>query len=159
MDTKKILAVATLLVLVAGPALAWGGKQVNKDNWAVVKNDVTAVASTGGNEIVNIASGGSNNSGSNTITTGSADAVALETDVVNSNLGSRRTTQINVDNWAVVKNDVTAVVKTGKNKIVDVATGSSTSTGSNSISTGWSQAGAGDITVVNSNITRSFDLF
>ena len=158
MDTKKILVVVALMAMVATPAFAWGSKQVVAGNCAFVTTDVTAVSKTGGNEIINIASKGGDNDGSNTIKTGEAGAGAGATTVVNSNLsaGCCGKKQIDVDNHAFVMTDVTAVSKTGGNKIVDVATKGGISSGSNSITAGAAYTQAATMTVVNSNITRGF---
>ncbi|MBZ9571926.1 hypothetical protein KJA15_01130 [Patescibacteria group bacterium] len=130
-----------------------GGKQINVGNRAFVINDVTAVGKTGGNKIINIASKGGSNGGNNTIRTGDAQSVAVTTTVVNSNLREPccRGKQINVGNRAFVMNDVTAVSKTGGNRIIDVATKGGSSTGHNSITTGWVYSGSSAMTVVNSN--------
>ncbi|MBZ9571927.1 hypothetical protein KJA15_01135 [Patescibacteria group bacterium] len=135
-----------------------GGKQINVGNHAFVINDVTVVSKTGGNRIINIASKGGSNGGNNTIRTGDAQSVAVTDTVVNSNLreGCCEGKQINVGNHAFVMNDVTAVSKTGGNRIIDVATKGGTSYGNNSITTGWVYSGASAMTVVNSNIIRSW---
>ncbi|MBZ9571928.1 hypothetical protein KJA15_01140 [Patescibacteria group bacterium] len=153
------LAVLALALMAVAPAFARGPKQVAVDNCAFVINDVTAVGKTGGNKIINIASKGGDNDGNNTIRTGEVESVAYAETMANSNLqeGCCMRKQINVNNHAFVMNDVTAVGKTGGNKIVDVATKGGASGGNNSITTGWVLSGATAITVVNSNITRGVE--
>jgi len=137
-----------------------GGRvQVNKNNGAIVWNDVVAVSYTGDNEIIDVAKYGGRSNGNNTINTGDATAMAGAANVVNSNLKSGECCgrkQINVDNFGMVHNDVEADAITGGNKIVDIAKCGGRNNGDNRITTGSAEAYAGAITVVNTNITRSY---
>ena len=147
---KKILVGLTVLALmltVAGSVSAtwwfWGSDgQTVEGNSAFVTNNVTAVSKTGGNTIYD------HSRGSNTISTGSAYADALASNMVNSNLdvGCCDGDDQEVDgNRAWIMNDVTAVAKTGGNTIYDY------SRGSNTISTGNAYASAWADNMVNSN--------
>jgi hypothetical protein len=134
------------------------GVQVDVGNMAMVGNTVSASSQSGFNEIVDVAKYGSANGGNNKIDTGNADATAGAVTVANSNLksgwGGKK--QIDKANFGMVYNDVDAQSNTGSNKIVDVAECFSGSAGSNTILTGEATTLAGSITVINSNITRSF---
>ena len=131
--------------------------QVNVGNKAIVLNRVTAVSDTGGNKIVDVAKYGGRSNGNNTINTGDATAEAGTINVVNSNLneGCCGRKQINVDNFAMVGNTVTATSSTGGNKIVDVAKYGGRNGGDNRINTGNATTEVGVINIVNSNINRS----
>jgi len=154
-----------------GPA-----KQVSAGNdFTWVMNDVNALAVTGQNNITNSQTqkgfiGGNNSSSNNEnkITTGDATAYAGAANLVNSNLAlntccgpKKQVSAGNDGTW--VMNTVSAGSGTGYNKISNGQTQSGCFGGSNSsngndniITTGEATAAAGSITVVNTNIKRSF---
>ncbi|MFH0804414.1 MAG: hypothetical protein V1896_02335 [Candidatus Zambryskibacteria bacterium] len=186
---KKLIALVAVaaFVLTATPALAWygGGSEieVENDNHAVVINDTTAVANTGGNTAYGSGGVGGNamfgsnangGSGSNSgdIDTGTAVAKAKTVNVVNSNVTSVKVPcrckgdiEVENDNGAFLKNDTVASADTGYNiaggdggnagtaKFGSNANGGS---GSNSgdIDTGTAVAKAKTVNVVNTNLTR-----
>lgn len=178
---KKVLVSLTVLAvaaMTAGPALAYGyssGQKSVGNDGTMVSNSVYAESWTGSNTISSsqTQSGcfGGNNSSSNNenkITTGDATAYAGAANLVNSNLAlntccgpKKQVSAGNDGTW--VMNTVSAGSGTGYNKISNGQTQSGCFGGSNSsngndniITTGEATAAAGSITVVNTNIKRSF---
>jgi hypothetical protein len=132
-------------------------KQINIGNIAILSNDVTAVAKTGGN-IIN-----DSDKGDNTIWTGDASAYAGVFNTVNSNIVrgccDSSSKQVNIRNFAMVNNDVTAVAKTGGNEINDGG-GDQVfyrwgRTGNNNIWTGNASAFSEVVNQINSNFIFS----
>lgn len=165
-----------------GDACCGPDVQVNKYNdvtW--VSNDITAVAVTGNNGIANSGNsmGGfdgkiSSNNDDNRITTGDATAYAGAANLVNSNLALTCDlcgdeccgvgVQINKSNdFTMVNNYVFAGSDTGGNAIAESVNsmggfGGNISSGNdgNVITTGTALSAAGAITVVNTNISRTW---
>ena len=152
MNIKKIAitaAAAGVMLSAALPAFANGDGflLVKIKNWAKVKNVVVTTANTGGNDIHGkIVVGGD-------IDTGNADAGALVTNTVNSNLvdlcdclDGDGAAIVKIKNGAKVKNVVITTANTGDNSIHGkVVVGGDINTG---------DAGAGALVdnVVNTNI-------
>src|SRR3989344_4585462 len=152
MNYKKIAITAAAGALMLGaamPALADDGGflLVKIKNWAKVKNVVVTTANTGGNDIHGkIVVGGD-------IDTGNADAGALVTNTVNSNLvdlcdclDGDGAAIVKIKNGAKVKNVVITTANTGDNSIHGkVVVGGD-------IDTGEAGAGALVTNVVNTNV-------
>lgn len=129
-----------------------GDIEVDTDNCAVVKNDVTVVADTGDNEI---------EGGKGFIMTGDAGALADVFTVTNENITRIKApcadcsgdVTVDNDNHAFVKNDVTVVADTGDNEIESSGHHHGGS-GGGFILTGDAGALATVVTKTNINLTR-----
>ena len=174
---RKILVSLLALTLAAASAssvLAKGYGQFSGGNSGWTTNIVTAFSNTGGNGIANSSNesgcGGSSrarNNDGNQIVTGNANAHAEALNVVNSNVdeggccgpdyqGSWWNYESGTDNI------VTAFSNTGENGIANSSNSSgyggssARNNDSNVVVTGNANASASAVTVVNSNISRSF---
>lgn len=155
---KKVVASFAVFSMMAttGVALAYhhddDGQTVD-DSGATVTNNISASSLTGGNLI----SGG--RSGVSRITTGNARSMAGAVNVVNTNVGNGSDGQEVEDSGATITNNVGAVSDTGLNAITNDGGRRGCHGGGDGstsvIDTGNTTSRSGEITVVNSNISRS----